>query len=463
MSGDDLDEEAVLVARWLAGEASAIEREQLRERLRADPTLLRRIYREARFELFLQSSLSTRDPTGVQKLALVGQRPGRHRGRRRSGRRSGRRSPVAAALALVLFIGAGLVGGWLLMRPDQATATTITTQDERRVLALNDGSRLQLAPSSRLAVAQATAAVTLELAGGGLRCQVARAGPERRFIARSPHLQATIHGTIFELHSDQASLLFLQEGRLSLQAGPMQYQLQAGDLVLADAAVQERWPVLCYQDFASAVRTPTGIHCGAVTWRVSGGVVVRPDGIGFDGAQAMLHNDELGARIAVGAKASQAISLLAWVTPQGRGQTGPARIVGLADDKLHADVLLMQGGNPWQEGYADRFGARLRHSGHDDAKGERHSLHAAQAATPGRRVLVALTLSAPGASRLFVDGDLVDDKPVTGDLSGWATDFPLVLGNDPVHDRPWVGILHRLVVIDRALTPTQIGCFAGLP
>ncbi|HON90994.1 MAG TPA: DUF4038 domain-containing protein [Sedimentisphaerales bacterium] len=70
---------------------------------------------------------------------------------------------------------------------------------------------------------------------------------------------------------------------------------------------------------------------------------------------------------------------------------------------------------------------------------------------------VVYTRDSQGKATLYVDGEPVSTKDVTGDLSNWDDGFRLALGNELTGDRPWLGELHRIAVYARVLGPGEIG------
>ncbi|HSF85728.1 MAG TPA: LamG-like jellyroll fold domain-containing protein [Acidimicrobiia bacterium] len=72
----------------------------------------------------------------------------------------------------------------------------------------------------------------------------------------------------------------------------------------------------------------------------------------------------------------------------------------------------------------------------------------------------AATRSADGSTRVYVDGGLVAERSVPGDLSTWDELAELVLGNEPSRDggvdTAFLGTLHLVALYDRALTAEEV-------
>jgi hypothetical protein len=65
------------------------------------------------------------------------------------------------------------------------------------------------------------------------------------------------------------------------------------------------------------------------------------------------------------------------------------------------------------------------------------------------------TRDAQGVANLYVDGNLMLTKMVTGDLSNWD-DYGFALGNELTGDRPWLGEIHLVAIFDRALLADEV-------
>ena len=55
-----------------------------------------------------------------------------------------------------------------------------------------------------------------------------------------------------------------------------------------------------------------------------------------------------------------------------------------------------------------------------------------------------------------MNGEMVIDKLMTGDLSGWNPGFKLTLGNETTGDREWAGTIWRLAILDRGFLPDEV-------
>lgn len=61
-----------------------------------------------------------------------------------------------------------------------------------------------------------------------------------------------------------------------------------------------------------------------------------------------------------------------------------------------------------------------------------------------------------GLVSLYRNGVLFGAEERSGDLSNWATDYALVLGNETTDDRPWQGEIYQAAIYDRVLSDLEI-------
>lgn len=134
--------------------------------------------------------------------------------RPRSGWRTGWRRIAAVAAAVVLMV---VGGAWYLSRGPDVYATGI---GERRVVRLDDGSRVSLDASSRVTVAYSGDKRTLVLERGRAKFDVAK-DPLRPFTVTAGQKTVVATGTAFsvELLRDQVRVL-LYEGHVAVLARP---------------------------------------------------------------------------------------------------------------------------------------------------------------------------------------------------------------------------------------------------
>jgi hypothetical protein len=149
-------------------------------------------------------------------------------------------------------------------------------------------------------------------------------------------------------------------------------------------------------------------------------------------------------------------TLEVWLTPDTLSQGGPARIVTLSEGTSVDARNITLGQNN------DAYSVRLRLSEPDTAPAVTEYPTPANLVSldvPRQHVVVTFAACEHCGARLFrvyVDGEMVIDKLMAGDLSGWSPDFKLTLGNESTGDREWAGTLWRLAFLDRAFLPDEV-------
>jgi hypothetical protein len=179
----------------------------------------------------------------------------------------------------------------------------------------------------------------------------------------------------------------------------------------------------------------------AVEWLEGGGLAVA--------SSAVISSEGPARKIIEACRASNAITIEAWIKPAGDPGGQTSRIVSLSSVRPERDFALGRAG--------DRYEARLRTSAFSD--------FAAILSPPGsvsRRVShVVFARDAGGTFGLYVDGVLRKSGVIGGDFSNWDEGHRLILANEIGRDgrspdRPWLGELRLVAVYDRALGPAEV-------
>ena len=157
-----------------------------------------------------------------------------------AGNASRRRWLVAAAVAVVA------IGGFVTARHAAAPSvlTVSTTTGQRRSLQLDDGTRVTLGPASSLRVTLSRRARRVELTGLA-QFRVTHDGT-RPFVVRARETETSDLGTVFTVRAfpdDEAVLVGVTEGRVSLHARGDSLALTAGQSGRADTAGVHRTPL----------------------------------------------------------------------------------------------------------------------------------------------------------------------------------------------------------------------------
>jgi hypothetical protein len=151
-------------------------------------------------------------------------------------------------------------------------------------------------------------------------------------------------------------------------------------------------------------------------------------------------------------KASNELTVEAWLQPEGSGSSGPAGIVALAADSDRGNFALMLG-LPEAEA-KDQFGFELRTTG--QTENNQLSLTSLRGVVREEPTHVVLTRDASGLARLYVNNELHVRESVGGDFSNWDPAYPLVLGNGPTGERPLLGEVYLVAVYCRALDSHEV-------
>ena len=131
-------------------------------------------------------------------------------------------------------------------------------------------------------------------------------------------------------------------------------------------------------------------------------------------------------RLSDALRATSAVTLEAWISPDNVQQDGPARIFTFSNGASARNVTLGQG--LWDDQPKDTYNVRLRTTA-TSLDGKPLVTTEAGSATVGLQHLV-YTRDALGEARIYIDGALVTSATVGGDFSSWSDDFQLAIGNE---------------------------------
>ncbi|MGI5207638.1 LamG-like jellyroll fold domain-containing protein [Spirillospora sp. CA-108201] len=166
------------------------------------------------------------------------------------------------------------------------------------------------------------------------------------------------------------------------------------------------------------------------------------------------------AKLNAAVKASNEISVEAWVKPVGGVLTGGQfNILTVSSDAGHRNVTLQQRKGLLDSSFVDAW---LRTSTTNDEG-------APDLATPAGSLTAALThlaytRSADGRARIYVNGQLKAEQTVGGSLATWKDQFELALGDELTGGRAWLGTYRMAALYSRALTAEEVGArFAAGP
>lgn len=167
--------------------------------------------------------------------------------------------------------------------------------------------------------------------------------------------------------------------------------------------------------------------------------------------EATIASSAPAAKIADAVKASNELTLEAWIEPDNLSQNGPARIVTISKDASARNVTLGQGDGLQTSSLLD---IRLRTTA--------TSTNGIPALTTSAGSLhlglnhVVYTRDASGTANVYVDGRLVATGSVAGTLDGWDSTQVLALANELGGERPWRGTYRLVALYGRALTSDEV-------
>ncbi len=191
---------------------------------------------------------------------------------------------------------------------------------------------------------------------------------------------------------------------------------------------------------------------GKVTWG---------DGTLTVDSPTLIRSATAATKINTAVKASNELTLEAWVRPANTTQTGPARIVSVSANTRKRNVTLGQGANTGAPGTFYDVRLRTTETGNN---GSNPSLSSPEGSLSTDVSHVVYTRRDNTVSLLYVDGVQVasgfrfnlSGPAIGGDLSNWAAGHGLVLANEQTGDRPWLGTFDLVAIYDRNLWPEEV-------
>jgi hypothetical protein len=151
-------------------------------------------------------------------------------------------------------------------------------------------------------------------------------------------------------------------------------------------------------------------------------------------------------KIVDAAKASNEITIEAWVKPKKADQEGPARIVTLSSDPNNRNFTLGQ----TEKNHRGRFDVRLRTTA--TSENGMPSVDTEAGTVTTELIHVLYTRNSAGIVTLYINGTPREIETRGGNLSNWDSSFRLALANELTHNRPWLGEFHLVALYGRALS-----------
>ncbi|RIK70441.1 hypothetical protein DCC62_22730 [candidate division KSB1 bacterium] len=186
---------------------------------------------------------------------------------------------------------------------------------------------------------------------------------------------------------------------------------------------------------------PFALPAGGVTWVEGGLALAEP---------TILETAQPPTRLFNALRSSNELTLETWLKPAVEDQPGLARIVTFSGGPAIRNFTLGQRGKQF---YAAVRTDTTNQNASDKAL-------AGGAATPNTLVHVAITRTASGVLRLFVNGVEAAQRSLPGAFSNWVSTHRLALGNEvgenAEYDRAWSGEYHLVAIYDRALSAEEV-------
>ncbi len=186
----------------------------------------------------------------------------------------------------------------------------------------------------------------------------------------------------------------------------------------------------------SGVGTPLNLtisNAAAVTW--------LPGALSLN-SSVLVQSASAATKVINASKASNEITMEAWVAPDNLTQTGPAVLASIAQNTSNRDVTFGQS--------ATGYSGIIRTSTTTNSGAQLNAT-----ATATLNLTHVVYVRSAGTVKIYVNGTQVATTTRTGDFSNWAN-YKLALGGEPSGTRYWVGNMHLVAIYSRALTAAEV-------
>ena len=160
-------------------------------------------------------------------------------------------------------------------------------------------------------------------------------------------------------------------------------------------------------------------------------------------------------RLTTAIRSSNELTVETWIKPANATQSGPARIVSLSVDYGNRNMTIGQ--------VANTYILRLRTSTTNEngkvniSSGDINPITTAAGTARTELTHLVLTWDTTTASaNYFINGSLSASATIDGDFSPWSDQYPLLLANELIDGRTWLGKFYYLAIYDCAIEGKDI-------
>lgn len=196
----------------------------------------------------------------------------------------------------------------------------------------------------------------------------------------------------------------------------------------------------------SGVGSPLNLRIlneGRVKWSEQGLTLTEP---------VLISSERPASKIIDACRASNEITLEAWIQPSNTSQDGPARIVSISNSKTQRNVTLGQGMHG--DLPADLYMARLRTT--QTSTNGLPAVVSPAGSAANFLTQVVYTRDKHNRATLYINGQDRGVLEVGGDFSTWDSQMPFLLGDELSEDRPWLGLFKLVAVYSRSLQAVEV-------
>ena len=176
----------------------------------------------------------------------------------------------------------------------------------------------------------------------------------------------------------------------------------------------------------------------SVTWLSGGGLSVK--------SPTVIVSLDPATKLSEAVKASNAVTVEAWLKPANLSQRGPSRIITVSADYHQRNFNLAQA--------AELYDFRLRTT--ETTENGRPSLSTQYGALETKLTHVVYTRGTAGHAKIYLDGEVAAEKEVHGEMTNWDKGYHLALANEMLGSREWLGEFHLVAAYHRALSAEEI-------